>query len=224
MRFQLGVRRTFGIGLAIAALSVVASVSAASASAASPEFIGGTPSFTVSSTEYMSLRSPAGTWNCEHISGSGAITGKKTGNITLSLSCANTYGLCHAVGINGINTTELEMIPVYPVKSESIAVEMRPKVGTTFAKGETPFGGSCEIKGSLLAYIKPRGEINETREFTLEFKGQSGGVQVPSQYETESHEVVNSWLEYNTSKSGSFQKLSWSGTALMKLSQPIRIR
>jgi hypothetical protein len=205
--------------LVVAALSVLASASAASATEPIPAFLGYTGPVTVGTGSPMTFeRGGYESNSCSTVSATGAITGKKAGNLTLTFAgCGTPPNYCHGKGMkpSEFKTVELEMIPVYAVKTAGVAIELRPKVGTKFAELESPFGSRCELKGSVLAMVTP---INRySREFTLTFNG-SKGRQTPEQYETESHEIVNSWLELES------QKESLYGTPKMKSTYEMEIR
>jgi hypothetical protein len=224
MRLKLGIKRTVSIGLAVAALSALAAISAASASAAKPEFVGPTGPITVKGepSTYLELAGGSIT-QCREVSGSGAITGKKTGNVTLLLSsCTALPGFCHGKGLltTEMKTVELEMIPVYTLKTGAVGIELRPKVGTKFAELSSPNGAACELKGSLLAIVTP--ERRRSSKFTLKFSGERG-TQTPSQYENETHEAINSWLEFRLFPSEAFEKESWSGNLTMSTTKEIEI-
>jgi hypothetical protein len=211
--------RGLGIGVMLTAVLAFGAISVASAAAAAPEFrdLGKEPTtFSISGTSLSIETATSELSSCKALAGSGAITGPKSGSATIALSgCTTLPSYCHGKGLSAteLKTVQLEVVPVYIKASQKVGLEFRPKAGSPFAELQSPFGSQCELAGSLIGQISP---INSFRnEFTLRFEGLHG-TQTPSQYENESHELVNSWLENeNLSK---FIKESWSGSATLKTS------
>jgi hypothetical protein len=195
MRRSLSRRRMAILSMAVLAVMAMAA-SAASASAASPEFgsLGAKfpDKFTVSGSG-LNVETPAtgALGSCSKATGSGSITGHKSGTATLSFTgCSAMPKFCGS-GEKGFKTAELETIPVYLNKAQSphaVDVLFRPKVGNTFATltcGGLPETG--RLIGSVLATISP---VNFLRSnYTVTFS------QNVTSYETEAGGRANSWLE-----------------------------
>jgi hypothetical protein len=229
MRPNLRSKRTLALAVAVTALLAMA-VSAASAAAALPQFAlragdsWKTPvTFTVSGSGLTVSTAVGDAMSCSTASGSGTLTGPKSGTATLSFSgCSAPIYNCYGKGMKAseFKTVELEVVPVYAPDGKTVLLELKPKSGVKFAEFESAFGNQCELKGSLLATIGPKGEWQ--RELTVGFSGLSGRS-TWTQYETESHELVNSWLELSPSLHGAFVGEAWSGKAKLKLSRELRV-
>jgi hypothetical protein len=222
---SLSKARALRLCFVLSAVLVVSAVATASASAGLPEFRGVSESspanFTIAGSSFYIETAVGEITSCKKVSGSGSITGPKIGHGTITLSECSTFPhYCHGKGlpVSELKTVELEVIPVYTVKGpQKIGLELRPKTGTKFAELQSPFGNICELKGSLIAGIT----TISGKEFQLNLTG-SHGIQTPSQYETESHEIVNSWLEINNN-GGTFVKESWSGAPKLLTSKVIEL-
>jgi hypothetical protein len=216
MRSLLNNTRWSVVGAALIAVLVL-SVAAATASAALPEFeteTGRYPDkFTMKGSTFL-VETPTKAQGLCEMSGTGAITGPKTGTATLKLTrCHQWPGFCHAVGRpEEVETTELEVIPVYVESKTRVALEFKPKVGTKVATlacaGSNIANG--EIAGSILAVFTPT-NVNLT-EFRTIFE-ERVGVQSPSRYE--SGGLVNSWLEIRWNEKP-FERLGWNGEAVVR--------
>jgi hypothetical protein len=172
--------------------------------------------FTVSGSN-LKLQTPTrSTSVCNTVTGSGSLTGPKTGHATLTASgCSTLINYCHGkgMGLNEFKTTELEVIPVYAPTAPQVGLEMKPKVGTTFAELESIFGNKCGLTGSIIAHFT----TFKGKSLSLEFDGVEGS-QTPNHYENEAHESVNSWLE-----TAEGEKESWDAGFKLNLSREIEL-
>lgn len=225
----------------VAALGVVlvmASITAASASAALPEFGSSgfnkfPDKFSVSGGSFSFQQASGGSGICGSASGSGSFTGHKSGTIILNFaSCGNLPRFCHGQNATEMNILELEMFPFYISKSEhKVGVELKPKTGTTVAKLWQGASQDCLLKGSIVGLITPVNSLTKT--YTLSFIATSGAHQSPNFYENEKGELVNSWLEIGEGGfigeklwevPSSFERYSWNGSATLAAETAIEIK
>jgi hypothetical protein len=211
--------------IAILGSVILGGLFAGSALAAEPSFEGVNPlkpmpiSFSGGWTSVeTSVREIGG---CGKFSGSGALTGARSGHAVLKLEeCGNLPNFCHDVGNpNTLTTVELEIVPVYINKAtHAVGLWFKPKTGTQFAKLGCSVG-TGEIKGGLIT--EPLG-VKGGRSFLLEFRGHEGH-QFPEQFETETGVKVGSWLENTHSTTGGWSKESWNSKPTMTTEREIRI-
>jgi hypothetical protein len=194
------------LGLLVLALSAVALslASAASASAANPQFEypgvheGGTDTFTITNSQTY-VDANGGIYSCGKLSGTGTLTGPKTGVATLKIFECGLNNLprnCHTgVKLNEMETVQLSITPVYAVYNgkKQVALLFKPTSGTAVAKLSCQWGGPAELKGSILGEWGGGGG----KEHKLTFAGSISRRenQEPSVYENEKAEQVNAWLE-----------------------------
>jgi hypothetical protein len=198
----------YAMGLAFLAVAALGAGAAASASAAKPEFVLKSGSFPVGFTS----TGGAATWettsgetlSCTSITDGGAITGTKTGSVTLTFKgCTTTmFGFpisCKSSGrASGEVQTNLLATHLYSDNTRSKVLEdLAPASGSNFAQFECAGLGTVVWTGQLL------GEFPTTNTFlhstSLIFK-QTKGVQAFSAYENETGELVSAYLQ--TSKNG----------------------
>jgi hypothetical protein len=210
-------RRKWAVTFLLAA--VVGAVAASSASAALPEFSNNSYPIpiTVKSTGQVTIQSAEGAWLCESMTASGSVTGHKTGTVTFKISgCASGLPIyCHSGPLNNeLETVPMSLTPVYTA-GKQVALEFKPASGETVASLKGILG-ACTLKGSILARITHFSGA----EFGLHFEQTGHGTQIPSQFETEKGELVNSWLEIGLNSSGKFTRESWETATILKSTPP----
>jgi hypothetical protein len=136
------------------------------------------------------------TVKCTGETGSGEFTGVKEGKLTLKFSgCKGNGKECGNVKEGEIETKELKVLPAYTYPSKETGegrqtgLVLSPASGEVFAEAdcESAALGELVVKGSVVAVVTPL----ETRTKTLALAiKQTGSIQEPSEYETETGESV----------------------------------
>jgi hypothetical protein len=221
----------------LAALMVCAltACSVASAATVQPEFRSSSKfpiHFTLANTGAITMGEEElrGAATCSKLSGEGEITAHRSATIkSITLSgCSPQFRHCYKPGgaATELQTTELLAIPVFTSRASGlVALELKPKTGTTMANLECPGAASnSELKGSILLPIPSRNLERETKTLGMTFERQ-GGTQVPSQYEGENGELIGSWMEFGYVKPPSFwTRDAWGGPVTMTTASAIEIQ
>lgn len=212
-------RSRLGLAVVVMVAFAIMATSAASASAAQPEFKGSFPDKYALTTGLGLVYEGQGgaTVTCrEGGSTTGSITGAKTGSMNTM-----TFSNC-GTNCSKITFAELELTPVYTNKAtKAVSLLLKPKTGTTFATTSCGIGKG-EIRGSLLVPITPTNVIF-TKEFTLKANGERG-VQIPREYENEKGEKIKVALEGDLFGSKTFEGCSLTFTSKLVTEKYLELR
>ncbi len=218
---DIGIRFERATGLAVLLAVVMGVVGVASASGAAPEFKGVTAekpvTFTLSGNIGSIETTSGAVAACSGgASGSGTLTGPKSGSLTLTESGCNLPWFCGTQ----IKTKELELIPVYISKAkQQVGFELRPPTGNVVAS-LTCAGSAAELRGSIITAVTPINQL--ANKFSLKF-AQSKGSQIPSQYEDEKGTLVNSWVEFGYFTHPSKERWGLEGLVNMSTAKTIEV-
>jgi hypothetical protein len=150
------------------------------------------------------------TVKCAHVTNTGAITGKKAGHVIVVFTdCLLSEKFpCKSAGAKAeeIVTNELTMAlgTIDEAKSE-YGISLVPTAGKTeplasftcliTVEGKEPVEESIVVTGSVIGKVTPIGVL--TTEFTIEFV-QSGGVQVPTKFESKAEDTLKASIDGGT--------------------------
>jgi hypothetical protein len=134
------------------------------------------------------------------LKGEGEITGAKTATATLTLSVCKGFNN----GCTAPKTPELEGKPVYVNSKREVGIVFQRKGVGNFAEFSCGTGAEKEtikVRGSVIATVIPLNVEVKTLRFGL---AQAAGVQRPTEYENDKHELVKAVLEMEGSGKETF--------------------
>jgi hypothetical protein len=200
----------------------------ASASAFTPEFLhGGEP---LSEEVPFTLTSSALTWEtvggekvtCTSPTAKGTVINSTEQRLVLDLQgCKGPLGVaCTTQGksTGEIVTKNLKGTLHYGVKSEEVLNELAPVEGNVFAEFQC-IGVGYKWTGSVLGLVTPLFSEQTTETWTF---AQSGGKQIPSEYENGEGELIQAYLQESRG-GGAPEQMGFNATASITFASAIEV-